>query len=79
MKRRGFLLALCCAPLGAGEPTWETGNEFAKAYGEWAALRNVRVQSPGTLSAPEMHQWQRAKGAWRRLEQAQEAEYRGER
>ncbi len=72
-----LLCALCC-PLRATAPTWTTANEFAVEYQRWAELRNVRVQSPGTISAPEMHQWLEVKAAWRRLEKQVEAEYRGE-
>jgi len=60
-------------------PTWETANAYAREYRKWAELRNVRVQSPGTISAPELLGWSKVKAAWRVLEKQVDAEYRGER
>lgn len=73
MKR---LVLLLTVPLLASAPTWEAGNAYALKYHVWATLRNIRVQSPGTVSAPEMVEWQKVKSAWRQLEKQVDAEYR---
>ncbi len=73
LKYLAVALFLVCLP--EDKPTWETGNAFAIEYKHWAELRNVRVQSPGTLSAPEMLAWQSVKSHWRQLEKQVDAEY----